>query len=77
MGLAYVDRYLINSHLGGKILETWDAMIELQQEGLIRWAGLHGGLGCGFTHMWVYIIGCVCVCTHVGMCIGCNVCAHM
>ena len=41
MGLTYVDRYLINSHLGGKILETWDAMIEMQQQGLIRWAGLH------------------------------------
>ena len=33
----YVDLYLIHSPAGGKILETWDAMLELQRQGQIRY----------------------------------------
>lgn len=40
LGLDYMDLYLIHSPGGGKIVETWDALIELQKEGLLRSVGV-------------------------------------
>ncbi len=40
LGLDYIDTYLIHSPNKGKILETWDAMIELQQDKLVRSIGV-------------------------------------
>ena len=36
LDVEYVDLYLMHSPIGGKILETWDAMIELKEQGLIK-----------------------------------------
>lgn len=38
--MSYVDLYLMHSPLGGRVVETWDAMIELQKAGLVRWEGV-------------------------------------
>lgn len=35
--LDYVDLYLMHSAMGGKTVETWDAMIELKEKGLIKY----------------------------------------
>ena len=35
---GYVDLYLIHSPSGGDILRTYDAMIELKAQGLVRFA---------------------------------------
>ena len=35
--LEYVDMYLMHSPEGGKTLETWDTILELQRQGLIRY----------------------------------------
>lgn len=39
-GLDYVDLYLIHSPAPGKIIETWDALTQLQQQGLIKSLGV-------------------------------------
>ena len=49
LGIDYIDLYLIHSPAGGKILETWDTMVELQQQGLIRYVGGKGGGHCSCT----------------------------
>lgn len=36
--LDYVDLYLMHSAMGGKTVETWDAMIELKEKGLIKYS---------------------------------------
>lgn len=36
LGLDYVDLYLMHSAMGGKTLETWDAMVEIKENGLAR-----------------------------------------
>lgn len=40
LGVEYIDRYLIHSPKGGKILESWDAMVELQSKNLVRSIGV-------------------------------------
>lgn len=40
LGLEYVDLYLMHSAMGGKTVETWDAMCELKERGLTRSVGV-------------------------------------
>jgi len=45
LGLDYIDLYLIHSpgqmsKAGGKIVETWDALLQLQKEGLVKSVGV-------------------------------------
>lgn len=40
MGLTYLDSFLIHSPFGGKLVETWDAMLKLQKDGLLRSVGV-------------------------------------
>ena len=40
LGLEYIDLYLIHSPSGGKIIDTWKAMTELRNEGLIKSIGV-------------------------------------
>ena len=34
--MEYVDLFLMHSAGGGKVLETWDTMIELRDQGLAK-----------------------------------------
>ena len=36
LDMDYVDLFLMHSAEGGKVLETWDAMVQLKEEGLTR-----------------------------------------
>lgn len=40
LGVDYLDLYLIHSPTAGKIVETWDALIQLQKMGLVRSIGV-------------------------------------
>ena len=40
LGMDYIDLYLIHSPTGGKIIETWRAMVELKEDGFIRSIGV-------------------------------------
>lgn len=40
MELDYVDLHLMHSPLGGKVVETWQTMVELQQQGLVKSIGV-------------------------------------
>ncbi|XP_046857365.1 9,11-endoperoxide prostaglandin H2 reductase-like isoform X2 [Xenia sp. Carnegie-2017] len=40
LGLKYIDLYLIHSPVNGKILSTWEAMVELQNKKLVRSIGV-------------------------------------
>ena len=40
LGLDYLDLFLIHSPHGGKNVETWKALIELRDEGLVRTIGV-------------------------------------
>lgn len=40
MGLTYLDCFLVHSPFGGKLVETWDALLKLKQEGLLRSVGV-------------------------------------
>lgn len=40
MGLKYIDLYLIHSPNGGRLVETYEAMLKLRDEGLVRAVGV-------------------------------------
>merc|ERR1712228_892079 len=40
LGLEYIDLYLIHSPNTGKLVETWDAFLELQRRGVVRSIGV-------------------------------------
>lgn len=40
LGLSYIDLYLIHSPNKGKLVETWDALIELRRRGLVKSIGV-------------------------------------
>lgn len=40
MGLEYLDCFLIHSPFGGKLVETWDGLLQLQKEGVLRSVGV-------------------------------------
>ena len=40
LDLKYIDLYLIHSPGGGKLLETWEAFVELKSQGLVRSIGV-------------------------------------
>mmetsp|Transcript_64286 Transcript_64286/g.114209 ORF Transcript_64286/g.114209 Transcript_64286/m.114209 type:complete len:314 (+) Transcript_64286:52-993(+) len=40
MGLDYLDCFLVHSPYGGKLVETWDALLKLQKDGLLRSIGV-------------------------------------
>lgn len=40
MGLDYLDCFLVHSPYGGKLVETWDALLKLQKDGLLRSVGV-------------------------------------
>jgi len=40
MGIGYLDSMLIHTPGGGKLVETWDAFLELKEEGLLRSIGV-------------------------------------
>ncbi|CAI8015632.1 9,11-endoperoxide prostaglandin H2 reductase [Geodia barretti] len=40
LGLEYVDLYLMHSPLGGKVVETWETMVQLQKQGLVKSIGV-------------------------------------
>lgn len=39
-GIDYLDLYLIHSPNTGKLVETWDALVELRRQGLVRSIGV-------------------------------------
>merc|ERR1719161_3026750 len=40
LGVDYVDLYIIHSPNTGLLIETWDALLQLQKEGLVRHIGV-------------------------------------
>lgn len=40
MSLTYLDCFLVHSPYGGKLVETWDALLKLQKDGLLRSVGV-------------------------------------
>jgi len=40
MNIGYLDYYLIHSPFGGKLIETYDALLELKREGLLKSVGV-------------------------------------
>eukprot|EP00800_Vazella_pourtalesii_P009232 TRINITY_DN23350_c0_g1_i1.p1 TRINITY_DN23350_c0_g1~~TRINITY_DN23350_c0_g1_i1.p1 ORF type:complete len:291 (+),score=43.73 TRINITY_DN23350_c0_g1_i1:28-873(+) len=40
LDLKYIDLYLMHSPRGGKLLETWEAFVELKSQGLVRSIGV-------------------------------------
>lgn len=40
LGIDYIDLYLIHSPIGGRLVETWDAMLQLRAEGLVKSVGV-------------------------------------
>mmetsp|Transcript_79007 Transcript_79007/g.256151 ORF Transcript_79007/g.256151 Transcript_79007/m.256151 type:complete len:330 (+) Transcript_79007:79-1068(+) len=40
LGMSYIDLYLIHSPNTGKLVETWDALLELRRRGLVKSIGV-------------------------------------
>lgn len=40
LDIGYIDLFLVHAPLSGKLIETWDALLRLQSEGLIRSVGV-------------------------------------
>jgi diketogulonate reductase-like aldo/keto reductase len=40
LGLDYVDLFLIHTPNGRKVVETWNAVVQLKRDGLIKSAGV-------------------------------------
>eukprot|EP00927_Polykrikos_kofoidii_P026463 TRINITY_DN23543_c0_g1_i1.p1 TRINITY_DN23543_c0_g1~~TRINITY_DN23543_c0_g1_i1.p1 ORF type:complete len:494 (-),score=85.81 TRINITY_DN23543_c0_g1_i1:376-1689(-) len=40
LGVDRIDLYLIHSPLGGRVLETWDALLEARRRGWVRFVGV-------------------------------------
>merc|ERR1712146_451709 len=40
LGMKYIDLYLIHSPGNGQLIETWDALVQLQKEGKVRSIGV-------------------------------------
>lgn len=40
LGTSYLDLYLVHSPQTGKLVETWDAFVEMQRRGLVRSIGV-------------------------------------
>lgn len=48
LGVRYVDMYLVHTPGGGKLVETWDALLELQRQGLVLSVGVSN---CNVDHI--------------------------